>query len=244
VDATDMSGEHDVHPEERIGGGGSSSVALLQRSEVQVADVVGVLGRSTNRMSAGRTLPVRYWVRPSSDRWTVAVEEQVLARYPDRPSATVAAVALARIDLPAELLITDENGVISEQRVLGPEPEDPERTMTCPTAASACDAERFAITERSAQQVTLSVAGDLAHDAWLVQLTRMILDTLDDPQLKTIVVDMSDVTDFDVACVAGWVGLEHHVCDRGRSLRIVNASQVVHAVLERMELGHEHDSDA
>jgi ABC-type transporter Mla MlaB component len=185
---------------------------------------------------APRSLPIRYWVSPSWDRWAVAREDQVLARYPDCPSATVAAVALARVDLPAELLIEDAHGVICEQRAFDPEPGD--KAGMVMSRAEIPGAERCPISDRRAHQVTLSVAGDLAHDAWLVQLTRVILGELDDPQLDTIVVDMSDVADFDVACVAGWVGLEHYVRDQGRSLRILNASHAVHAVLQRMTLAN------
>jgi anti-anti-sigma regulatory factor len=81
------------------------------------------------------------------------------------------------------------------------------------------------------------VRGDLAHEPWLVQLTRIVLDELDDADLYTLVVDMAGVTDFDVACIANWVGLEHYVRDQGRSLRIRNASAAVHAVLDRMTMG-------
>jgi len=169
------------------------------------------------------------------DGWTVAREDHVLAGYPDRARATVSAVALARVDRPAELLIQDLDGNILEHR-----PFARESAVVSPDAKPALDAdddaERFQIADRTPHQVTMRVRGDLAHEAWLVQLTRVILDELEDSELYTLIVDMSGVTDFDVACIAGWGGLEHYVRDQGRSLRIRNASAVVHTVLNSMTI--------
>jgi hypothetical protein len=188
---------------------------------------------SATAIPTPRTLATRYWVSPTEDGWSVAREEQVLARYPDRARAIVAAVALARVDRPAELLIRDIDGIIAEHR---PFAREPSVTLDAAPPISMPDDERFAICDRTPHQVTMEVRGDLAHEAWLVQLTRVILDELEDTDLFTLVVDMSGVTDFDVACIAGWVGLEHYVRDQGRSLRIRNASAAVLTVLESMTI--------
>lgn len=191
---------------------------------------------SPSATAAPSTLATRYWVSPTEDGWTVAREEQVLARYPDRSRATVAAVALARVDRPAELLIKDLDGIISEHLPFAREPSVVTVDPSVPVSALDDDTERFVISERTAHQVTMLVRGDLAHEAWLVQLTRVILDELEDAELYTLIVDMSGVTNFDVACIAGWVGLEHYVRDQGRSLRIRAASAVVHSVLDSMTI--------
>jgi anti-anti-sigma regulatory factor len=158
----------------------------------------------------------------------------VLARYPDQARATVSAVALAQGDQPSELYIKDLGGQVGERR-----------TFDVSAQAEPGDLpdgddyhERFPIVRRTEHQATMLVRGDLAHEPWLVQMTRVILEQLDDPELRKLVVDMSGVTDFDVSSVSEWVGLEHFVRERNRALAIVNASPAVHEVLGRMAIDH------
>jgi anti-anti-sigma regulatory factor len=173
-------------------------------------------------------------VSPADESWIVSREQQVLARYPDQARATVSAVALAQDDQPSELYIKDLAGRILERRA-----------FDVPGTAEAGDIpeeddyhERFPIVKRTEHGATMLVRGNLAHEPWLVQMTRVILEQLEDPELQKLTVDMSGVTDFDVSSVAGWVGLEHFVRERHRTLAIVNASPAVHDVLGRMAVDH------
>ena len=182
------------------------------------------------------TARTRYWVGAAEESWTVSREEQVLARYPDQAVATVSAVALAQGDQPSELYIKDQRGQVEEHRIFDAIAEAEAEAGDIPERDDYH--ERFPIVRRTKHQATMLVRGDLAHQPWLVQMTRVILEQLDDPELRKLIMDMSGVTDFDVSSVSEWVGLEHFVRERHRALAIVNASPAVHEVLGRMAVDH------
>ncbi len=181
-------------------------------------------------------LRARYWISPAGERWSVSREDRVLARYEDQECAIGAVVALARDDSPSELYITDPDGEIQEHRSFDVSLVDDPPLESGETFGFEDEGERFPVLRRSEHEATMIVAGDLAHHAWLVQLTRVILDLLEDPQLDRLIVDMSGVTHFDVQSVAGWVGLERFVRENNRTLAIVNASPSVREVLARMSI--------
>ena len=109
-----------------------------------------------------------------------------------------------------------------------------DRTTLTSRGAGAVVGEGFPILRRTEHEATMMVQGNLAHNPWLVQMARVILDQLEDPQLQKLIVDMNGVTDFNIQSVAWWVGLERFVREHERTMVIVNASPVVYGVLQRM----------
>lgn len=177
----------------------------------------------------------RYSADTSGEGRPMGRKTKVHARYRDQPRAAVAILTLAEADRPNELLLKDLYGQIEERRTFDPEPEpEPSGSGQAVIPNDKNYLERFPIVRRTEHEATMMVQGDLAHQPWLVQMARMIMDELDYPELQKLIVDMSGVTDFNVQSVAWSVGLERFVRDRERTLAIVNASPVVHRVLERM----------
>jgi len=172
----------------------------------------------------------RYVVSPArTGGWTLSREEQVLAHYPTRAGAIFAGLELAKTDAPSELHVLGPEGELEEHLELA----DPEEAPDEP--ASYEGLERLALAEGNEHRARLRLKGDLAHQAWLVQVIREIMDELEDPNVEEFVIDMGQVTGFDVQSAVLWVGLEHFVREKGRLLVIVNASSAVLEVLKRLE---------
>jgi ABC-type transporter Mla MlaB component len=80
---------------------------------------------------------------------------------------------------------------------------------------------------RAGDRVTIAVEGNLAHQAWLVQLIRTIFNELEESRPARFTVDLGRVTGFDAQAASLWVGLERYLRVRGCELAIVQASPEV-----------------
>jgi hypothetical protein len=87
--------------------------------------------------------------------------------------------------------------------------------------------------------VRLVVGGDLSKQAWLVQVMRELVDSLDEPATVDVIVDMSAVTGLDKQSMASWVWLEGFVREQSRRLKIVNPSAAVLAAAGKASRANE-----